>query len=108
MAYKAIAIATATAGIALLVFFQLIATFGLPELEVLTWQRWTGDSVGIMEEGVQITLGKQSSEKETLGERQSAGDEYLLGVGKADITGYIGNYDRCFRISVPNLSNPGR
>lgn len=87
MAYKAILVAVAAAGVALVVFFQLISTFGLPELQISTWQRWTGPSFGIMEEGVQITLAKETLDKENLDERQSAGDEYLLGVGKADITG---------------------
>ena len=93
MAYKSIAIAIATAGIALFVFFQLIATFGLPKIEVLRWQRWTGENLGVVEEGLQMSLvqdtwGAKETEKESLGERQSTGDEYLLGVGKADITGY--------------------
>ena len=84
MAFRSVAIAVATAGIALFVFFQLVAAFGVPELEVLAWKTWTETS----SETVQESLGRITSQ-ESVVERQSAGDEYLIGVGKADITGYI-------------------
>ncbi|KAI9686418.1 MAG: hypothetical protein M1822_003763 [Bathelium mastoideum] len=79
MALKSVAIAVATAGVALFVFFQLIAAFGLPELELWTWKPWTGAHPDVAVD----------EQQETLGERQSAGDEYLLGVGRADITGPV-------------------
>jgi hypothetical protein len=63
-------VALVSASLALLVLFSLLWTFGLPR--IAGSNRWVG--FGVSEE----TLRKQ--------------DRFLIGVGKADITGYGGNF----------------
>ncbi|KAI9698885.1 MAG: hypothetical protein M1820_007306 [Bogoriella megaspora] len=86
MAYKSVAIAVVTAGVTLLVFFQLVATFGFPDVEFLGLRALVRGDAANLEGSLQTTFGR---DEEPLNERQTAGDQYLLGVGKADITGPV-------------------
>lgn len=76
MARAAIATALAAASIALILIFHLAARFGLPELDF--W-KFHYESTLLRDASHQRILGGQTSEP---------GDLYLVGVGKADITGY--------------------
>ena len=83
MARSPIAVALATATIALLITFHLISTFGLPTLDFLNLHYVREGSANIPFE--QIPINPPLSESEALQDASS----YLLGVGKADITGYV-------------------
>ncbi len=82
MARFQVAAALATATFLLLLILQLISTFGLPRLDFLHLQydvystRFASYQIPI------IAPGLESS-------REENGDQYLLGVGKADITGPV-------------------
>ncbi|KAF2234333.1 neutral ceramidase precursor [Viridothelium virens] len=106
MTCKSVAVAVTTAVIGLFVFTQLIATFRLPELDFWRWSKWTGGDLTIVEETVEINypLETETKETENLGERQSTGDQYLLGVGKADITGPVAEVEF---MGYANLSQIG-
>ena len=76
-----IAAALTTATVALLITFHLISTLGLPELDFLHLRY---DNADTKVSSHQIAINPISVAKEPSG-RQT---QYLLGVGKADITGY--------------------
>ena len=83
MARSPIAVALATATIALLITFHLISTFGLPTLGFL--------NLYYVLEGPENTPFTQIPINPPLAESEASQDasSYLLGVGKADITGYV-------------------
>lgn len=83
MARSPIAVALATATITLLITFHLISTFGLPTLGFLNIYYILEGSENIPSEQIPINpplAGSQASQDASV---------YLLGVGKADITGYV-------------------
>ena len=82
MARFQVAAALATATFALLLILQLISTFGLPRLDFLKLQY---DAYTTHLVPHQIPIYASNLESAVVGN----GDEYLLGVGKADITGPI-------------------
>lgn len=79
-----IAIALTAACLALVATFTALSTFGLPELDYWHWrpsvgsQWWKDNHQQILDENISSTWKPSSS-----------GDEYLVGVGKADITGPV-------------------
>ena len=79
MARSHIAVALGAAVFTLLVIFQL-ATLGFPELDFWHWT--------VQEQGNGIPQTHLFSEKNAAADAVTAeGSQYLLGVGKADITG---------------------
>lgn len=82
MARFHIAAAMATAMVALLTTFYLIATLGLPELGFLHLKYGHGQSSLLSSQ--QMPIGPLP-EAEALSDPHT---RYLLGIGKADITGY--------------------
>ena len=84
MALSQIAIALATATLALLFTFHLILTFGLPELDFWFPRHTIGNHAALIsqQQPLHLIKGDDGSEQQ--------GTQYLLGVGKADITGYAG------------------
>jgi hypothetical protein len=84
MARNHILIALGTACFALLVIFQLASTFGFPQISFLNLHSvsfGTGSSN-------QIPIGTELPELPNDLASQN-GSLYMLGVGKADITGYV-------------------
>ena len=83
MARPPIAVALATATIALLITFHLISTFGLPTLSFL--------NLHYVFEGLENTPSEQIPINPPFAESEASQDAsvYLLGVGKADITGHV-------------------
>ena len=80
MARSHIAVALGAAVFALLVIFQLTTTLGSPELDFWHWT--------MQEQGNGIPQTHPFSEKDAAVDAVTAeGSQYLLGVGKADITG---------------------
>jgi hypothetical protein len=82
MARFHIAAALATATVALLTTFHLISTLGLPEFEFLQLR---------YDYGQPSIVSSQQMPIEPFPEAESVADphtQYLLGIGKADITGY--------------------
>ena len=81
-----VAAALAVAGLTLILIFHLIASWGLPHLDFLHLQYASG------------RLWKSTPHQRPLGlGGLSEGEPYLLGVGKADITGYDGLvFDRAY------------
>ncbi|KAK8219780.1 hypothetical protein M8818_000754 [Zalaria obscura] len=82
MARSHIGIALVAAGIALIATFTLIQQLGLPELNYWHWESITSSFGG---DGVQQFLDDAAQTEWSTSTR--TGDQYLLGVGKADITG---------------------
>lgn len=81
MARSHIAVALAATAFALLTIFSLLLHFGFPSLQ---YYHWTFDSVSNYRVHRQIPLNPLNSGPVKSGD----GTQYLLGVGKADITGY--------------------
>lgn len=82
MARSHIAVALGAAVFALLVIFQLTTTLGLPELDFWHWT--------VQEQRNGIPQTHLFSEKDAAADAVTAeGSQYLLGVGKADITGPV-------------------
>lgn len=81
MARLHLAVAVASASFALLVVFQLLSSFGLPQLEFLD-----GRPESPLEHSAlhQVPIKTPSVKPDS----REDGTRYLLGVGKADITGY--------------------
>ena len=82
MAHTHLVAALATATTLLLITFHLISTFGLPRLDIL--------HLHYVSEGVDQTSSEQIpiSPPPDFQDTLNAPD-YLLGVGKADITGFV-------------------
>lgn len=82
MARYHVAAALAGASFSLLVILQLISTFGLPQLDFLRMQYGAT---------VRDSFANQIPIKSGVPDLKALDDDglYLLGVGKADITGYI-------------------
>lgn len=81
LARSPVAVALVATTFALLIMFQLLSYFGFPELHYF---HWTFDPISNFRVRQQIPItslnsGSVISDDET---------QYLLGVGKADITGY--------------------
>ncbi|KAF2138536.1 uncharacterized protein K452DRAFT_277014 [Aplosporella prunicola CBS 121167] len=84
MARSHIAVALAGATVALLFLTQLLAYFGLPQVDFWRWQQ---DGSAWRSHGdMQTQLGVKDATHQAAAE---AGDRYLIGVGKADITGPV-------------------
>ncbi len=83
MARFLIAATLATATVALLLIFQLLSTFGWPRVEFLGL-RYDGSSTGSAPN--QFSINSPTSEPEATAKH---GAKYLLGIGKADITGPV-------------------
>ena len=83
MARSYIAAALATATIALLLIFQLLQTFGWPKIEFLGLRH---DELPIGSSPFQFPINPPTTEPEASAKH---GAKYLLGVGKADITGPV-------------------
>jgi len=83
MARVHIAAALATATLVLLLMFQLLSTFGWPKLELLGL-RYDDSSTGPAPD--QFSINPPNPEPEVTAKH---GAKYLLGVGKADITGPV-------------------
>lgn len=83
MARLQIAVAFATATLALLFTFHMISTFGLPELDSLLLRRNHGNHVAPGSQQLPLRPIKEDH-----GSEQHS-TQYLLGVGKADITGPV-------------------
>lgn len=81
MARSTVAVALAVASLGLLITFQLISQFGLPNLELFHFQHGKEDVTTAPNQISLTTVGLQPAISED-------GPNYLLGVGKADITGY--------------------
>jgi neutral ceramidase len=84
MARSHIAVALGATAFALLVIFQLTSTLGIPELDF--WH-WTVQEQG---NGIPQThlFGEKDAAEDAAADAVTAeGSQYLLGVGKADITG---------------------
>lgn len=84
MARSHIAVALGAAAFALLVIFQLTSTLRIPELDFWHWT--------VQEQGNGIPQTHLFSEEDTAGGAAAdaatvEGSQYLLGVGRADITG---------------------
>lgn len=79
MARFHIAAALAAASVTLLLIFHLLASFGLPQLDFLNLHY---DPRQWMTATNQVPISSEGSKS------GNGGDLYLLGVGKADITGY--------------------
>ena len=80
MARSHIAVALGAATFVLLVIFQLASTLRIPELDFWHWT--------VQEQGNGIPQTHLFSEKNAAADAVTAeGSQYLLGVGKADITG---------------------
>ena len=80
MARSHIAVALGAATFVLLVIFQLASTLRIPELDFWHWT--------VQEQGNGIPQTHLFSEKDAAVNAVTAeGSQYLLGVGKADITG---------------------
>lgn len=84
MAPSHVAVALGAALFALLVIFQLGSTLGFPEIDYWHWKQSYAE-----EYGEQIGQNHEFMEKDTAVPAAAAtiGTQYLLGVGKADITG---------------------
>lgn len=82
MARFHIAAALATATVALLTTFYLISTLGLPELEFLHMRYDYGQPSIVSSQ--QMPIGPFPKAKSV----EDPHTQYLLGIGKADITGY--------------------
>ena len=85
MARSHLAVALATATILLLVTFHLISTYGLPRFGYLHLHNiFEGNNEGSSHQiPINYPLGSHESSEDPSKSR------YLLGVGKADITGYV-------------------
>ena len=83
MAGSRIATALAAATAALFITFYLLTTLGLPELDFLRWRYEAGGS-GSGFRSLQAPLNPPSVAESP----QDGPSQYMLGVGKADITGY--------------------
>lgn len=81
MAGSRIAVALIAATLALLTIFQLIASFGLPKLDFLHLRRVDSWST--------LVTDQQPLSKFPTAETSEHGATYLLGAGKADITGPV-------------------
>lgn len=81
MARLQIATALASAAFALLLVFQLLSRFGLPKLDFLHLRPEAPLGYPTLH---QIPINTPSASSDSLED----GTRYLLGVGKADITGY--------------------
>jgi neutral ceramidase len=79
MARSHIALALGAALIASLIIGQLVLHLGFPSVE--SWQQNLGQSYGAAQQQMHYLSGKQS------GEQPADASSYLVGVGKADITG---------------------
>ncbi|KAF2087652.1 Neutral/alkaline nonlysosomal ceramidase [Saccharata proteae CBS 121410] len=88
MARSHVAFAVAGATFALFVAFQLVCSFGLPEVDFWHWQKYGSWREY---EDAQVRLPHLQEPGMLHGGVKSAAssDEYLLGVGKADITGPV-------------------
>ena len=89
-----ITVATAAAAFTLIIIFQLIASWGLPQVEFWHWRH---DAGSWSPTSLQRPLGVEVPYE---------GQSYLLGVGKADITGYddfIVNARRILKFLSPVL-----
>ncbi len=81
MTRSPVAIALVAATFALIILFQLLSHFGFPQLDYFHWKY---DSFSGFSASHQTPILSQNIEsRET-----DNGTQYLLGVGKADITGY--------------------
>ena len=83
MARSHLTVALATATILLLVTFHLIATYGLPRFDYLHLRN--------VFEGTKDASPHQIPINPPIASHENSEDpsRYLLGVGKADITGYV-------------------
>lgn len=87
MARSHIAAALATATLALLITLQLISNFGLPTISFLNLKSDISAGAPVsFQQPINAPISTQ--EKPEYGNRQD-GTQYLLGVGKADITGPV-------------------
>ncbi|KAJ9643481.1 hypothetical protein H2201_008024 [Coniosporium apollinis] len=82
MARPHIAVALAAATFALLVIYQLTQSFGLPQLD---YWHWKSEGTEYGRSALQSPISRTTG----LGSHALEGDQYLLGVGKADITGPV-------------------
>ncbi|KAI9798719.1 MAG: hypothetical protein M1825_005001 [Sarcosagium campestre] len=82
MARSSIIVVSASAALLLLTIFQLLAVYGLPQLDFLRMHRVFDNSNDFSD---QTPLGAPDSLHEHLDE----GASYILGVGKADVTGPV-------------------
>lgn len=82
MARPHIAVALAAATFALLVIYQLTQSFGLPQLD---YWHWKSEGTEYGRSALQSPISRTTG----LGSHALEGDQYLLGVGKADITGFV-------------------
>ncbi|KAF2762519.1 neutral ceramidase precursor [Pseudovirgaria hyperparasitica] len=78
--------ALAASCLALLVIVQLASTRGLPEVDYWHWQDEGATERGSTYSRVQSFIFGDKHEEMV---RQAAGSEYMIGVGKADITGPV-------------------
>lgn len=81
MARSSVAVALAATTFTLLIIFQLLSHYGFPRLPYF---HWTYDSFSSLLVSHQIPILSPDSETVV----SDSGTLYLLGVGKADITGY--------------------
>ncbi|KAK4943041.1 hypothetical protein LTR66_014639, partial [Elasticomyces elasticus] len=77
MARSHLAIALVAASIALLAIFQLVAQYGFPQLDYWHWRQ------------AKLEYAGHNGKQQVLQDAQLSADEYMLGVGKADITGPV-------------------
>lgn len=84
MARSPIAIALVTTTLVLLLVFQLLSHFGFPKFQYFHWTYGSFSNFPVSHQVPIISLGGEGSEAFA----SDNGTEYLLGVGKADITGY--------------------
>lgn len=81
MARSPIAVALAAASLGLLIIFQLTSRFGLPNVGYFHFRHSTEDVRAVPNQIPLTPAGPQAEIPED-------GPAYLLGVGKADITGF--------------------
>ncbi len=82
MARSYLVLATASSAVFLLLLWQLISSFGWPQLPLSRYYSSLRTPHGVLD---QVSLGDDAYEPPTIRD----GSRYLLGVGKADITGFI-------------------
>jgi len=73
--------------VAIFVFLQLVSSFGIPYTSFQSFKNNIISSAEYVIEGQQVPFRKGGFSHATLGTK------YLLGVGKADITGYVAKYE---------------
>ena len=91
MARTPIAAALAIATITLLIIFHLISTFGLPRLDYLHLRYVSNGAKDVSPQ--QIPINPPTADHA----RPEDASMYMLGVGKADITGYVGDLSRTWQ-----------